>query len=359
MELSLLRSRGFGLILAALVVLLAFAFVVARSGPLAPTRVTVTKVGEGRIEPALFGIGTSEAQRAYLIGPTTAGRVLRVLVDVGDTVKSGQLLAEWIPSISTSASLHSKRRWPAPAVPSPPAKHKTRRPGPQPVGSDQCAPLQGSRRQEIRQQQRRRIQAAGRDFNAGRRPRSRCQPSCGKTGYSPPERRTRWPAPAARQSSPVSPRRWPRHGTRRGTRVHRRGGSGGAAGSIEPRSVLDQRAPGPGPFGWAAVGLTAEIALRSNPLATVPGKVARLEPVSDSVTEERIAQIAFDSLPEDISLGEMAEVTLRLPAKEARSWYPTPASNATASRRGVWLYRSGQSAIRGGHTWQDQPRRAG
>ena len=73
MKLSLLRSRGFGLILAAVVVLLAFAFVVARSGPLAPTRVTVTKVGEGQIAPALFGIGTVEAQRAYLIGPTAAG----------------------------------------------------------------------------------------------------------------------------------------------------------------------------------------------------------------------------------------------------------------------------------------------
>jgi len=60
MKLSLLRSRGFGLILAAVVVLLAFAFVVARSGPLAPTRVTVTKVGEGQIAPALFGIEPSK-----------------------------------------------------------------------------------------------------------------------------------------------------------------------------------------------------------------------------------------------------------------------------------------------------------
>ena len=39
-------------------------------------------------------IGTVEARRAYLIGPTAAGRVKRVLVDVGDRVKAGQLLAE-------------------------------------------------------------------------------------------------------------------------------------------------------------------------------------------------------------------------------------------------------------------------
>src|SRR5690606_31410625 len=33
----------------------------------------------------------------YLIGPTVAGRVSNVLVDVGDTVQAGQLLAEMDP----------------------------------------------------------------------------------------------------------------------------------------------------------------------------------------------------------------------------------------------------------------------
>ena len=97
MNLSILRTRGFGLVLLAIVLLLAFAFVIRRTGPLAPTQVTVSQVTEGKLAPALFGIGTIEARRAYLIGPTTAGRVLRVLVDVGDTVKAGQLLAEMDP----------------------------------------------------------------------------------------------------------------------------------------------------------------------------------------------------------------------------------------------------------------------
>ena len=51
----------------------------------------------GTVAPALFGIGTVEARRSYLIGPTTAGRVLRVAVDVGDRVQAGQLLAEMDP----------------------------------------------------------------------------------------------------------------------------------------------------------------------------------------------------------------------------------------------------------------------
>ena len=77
--------------------LAALFFAIARGGPLAPTRLTVAKVERGVVTPSLFGVGTVEARRAYLIGPTTAGRVLRVLVDVGDAVKAGQLLAEMDP----------------------------------------------------------------------------------------------------------------------------------------------------------------------------------------------------------------------------------------------------------------------
>ena len=40
------------------------------------------------------------------------------------------------------------------------------------------------------------------------------------------------------------------------------------------------------------------------PRPTSPGKVARIEPVSDSVTEERIAQIAFERIPGGLSVGE-------------------------------------------------------
>ncbi|TXT22444.1 MAG: secretion protein HlyD [Gallionellaceae bacterium] len=80
-----------------IVLLSALIWVALKSGPLAPIRVTVTQVSRGEVAPALFGIGTVEARRAYLIGPTTAGRVGRVLVDVGDKVQAGQLLAEMDP----------------------------------------------------------------------------------------------------------------------------------------------------------------------------------------------------------------------------------------------------------------------
>lgn len=76
----------------AIALLAGFAYVVARSGPLAPVRVTVATVTEGQVAPELFGIGTVDARRAYAVGPTAPGRLLQVDVDVGDTVRAGQVL---------------------------------------------------------------------------------------------------------------------------------------------------------------------------------------------------------------------------------------------------------------------------
>ncbi len=71
-----------------------FVWVALRSGPLAPVPVTVVKVGSQSIAPALFGIGTVEARYTHRIGPTVAGRVLRVDVQVGDRVDAGQSIGE-------------------------------------------------------------------------------------------------------------------------------------------------------------------------------------------------------------------------------------------------------------------------
>jgi len=92
---NLYRRLGLGAL--AVLLLGALVFVFLRAGPLAPTRVTVVTPGVGSFTPALFGIGTVEARRAYLIGPTVAGRVRAVAVDVGQAVQAGQLLAEMDP----------------------------------------------------------------------------------------------------------------------------------------------------------------------------------------------------------------------------------------------------------------------
>ncbi|MEN9862631.1 MAG: hypothetical protein RLZZ601_395 [Pseudomonadota bacterium] len=49
--------------------LVVFGFVVLNSGPLASTKVTIIKVSDQSLAPTLFGVGTVEARRAYLMGP--------------------------------------------------------------------------------------------------------------------------------------------------------------------------------------------------------------------------------------------------------------------------------------------------
>ena len=55
------RKAGLGLLAAVLIV--GFGWVVARSGPLSPIRVTSLRVEAGALSPAIFGIGTVEARR--------------------------------------------------------------------------------------------------------------------------------------------------------------------------------------------------------------------------------------------------------------------------------------------------------
>jgi multidrug efflux pump subunit AcrA (membrane-fusion protein) len=74
-----------------------FVYVGLRAGPLAPVPVTVATVESQSISPALFGIGTMEARYTYKIGPTVAGRIKSVTVQVGDRVKAGQVLGEMDP----------------------------------------------------------------------------------------------------------------------------------------------------------------------------------------------------------------------------------------------------------------------
>jgi len=110
----------------------------------------------------------------------------------------------------------------------------------------------------------------------------------------------------------------------------------------DPRSVwitvrLDQ-----GRSAGLRVGLPAGITLRSNPLAPCAGKVVRVEPTSDAVTEERIAKVAFDRAPDGVSTGEMAEVTLRLPAVPNAVIVSNASLRHRGAQPGVWLHANGQ-----------------
>ena len=85
---------------------------------------------------------------------------------------------------------------------------------------------------------------------------------------------------------------------------------------IDPKTVWVLAYIDESKAGQIKVGEPAEIVLRSLPDQRFGGHVARIEPESDRVNEERRIEITFDHLPDDFPLGEQAEVyvtTVRLP----------------------------------------------
>jgi len=76
-----------------LIVLLIVAGAVASFLLFRPVAVTVAQVTQRDIAPAIQGVGTVEAKVAVQVGSKITGRVVAVLVDQGDTVTVGQVLA--------------------------------------------------------------------------------------------------------------------------------------------------------------------------------------------------------------------------------------------------------------------------
>ncbi len=99
--------------------------------------------------------------------------------------------------------------------------------------------------------------------------------------------------------------------------------------------------------GEIRVGEPAEIVLRSRPNQRLKGTVARIEPESDRVNEERRVEVAFDAIPAEVNLGEQAEVyitTVRLP--KALLVPEAAISNLTRTQGAVWTVEDGRLAQR-------------
>jgi len=328
-KLHTLASRRFGLSLLGALLLGALAFVVMRSGPLAPIRVTVQQASQGRLTPALFGIGTVEARRGYLIGPITAGRVRRVLVDVGDNVKAGQWLAEMDPVDLDErlAALDASIDRAGSAMAGAQAQRQDA------VARKDLAVLNARRyadlgeknfisvgvvEAKLQEQVSADAALSGADANLGAARQDVKRLAAERAGLVQQSASLRLLAPSD------------------GVVISREAEAGSTvvAGQavlrlIEPLSLWVKVRFDQGRSTGLVAGLRAEIVLRSNPAQTLAGRVARVEAVSDSVTEERIAQVAFDPLPAGLSVGELAEVTLALATTEPALLLP----NASIKRR--------------------------
>ena len=325
----------------ALLLVGALAFVALRTGPLAATRVTVTRVQEGRLSPALFGIGTVEARRSWMVGPTVAGRVLSVKVDVGDAVKAGQLLAEMDP-VDLDQRLNALDASLARA------------------GSTQAAAQAQVRdataRRELAAMNARRNQdlAAQNFISAGALEARLQEKASADAGLQ-----------AAQANLAGAGQDVARQRAERAALAQQRGnvrllapadgvvtsrdaeaGSTVVAGQpvlrlMDPASLWVRLRVDQGRSAGLAPGLKASILLRSQPRTALTGQVARVELLADSVTEERIAQVAFDATA-GASVGELAEVTLQLPETPTSLLLPNASIQRQQGQTGVWQLDGGK-----------------
>ncbi len=85
-------------------------------------------------------------------------------------------------------------------------------------------------------------------------------------------------------------------------------------------------------------GLPATIVLRSRPTERFAGRVLRVEPRADAVTEEILAKVVIEAPLESLPpLGELAEVTASLPALPEAPVVPSASVQRRDGQTGVWV----------------------
>ncbi|MGV8892572.1 MAG: efflux RND transporter periplasmic adaptor subunit [Burkholderiaceae bacterium] len=318
-----LQGRTLALLAVIVPLLALFIYVGLRSGPLAPVAVTVVTVESRTVTPALFGIGTVEARYTYKIGPTFAGRVKRLDVHVGDQVRAGQVLGEMDPVDLDDRvrSLESAFKRAEAAMREAEARQAYAQT--QARRYEQLFAVR-STSEEIVTTKRQELQIADAALSAAREDIARTRSD--REGLLAQRRNLRLIAPvdgvvAVRDADP-------------GTTI--------VAGQavveiIDPKSLwINVRFDQISASGLAG-RLPALIVLRSRGGQTLKGRVLRVELKADAVTEEMLAKVMFDSPPVPLpAVGELAEVTVVLPALAAVPVIPNAAVQRVGGKLGVW-----------------------
>ncbi len=318
-----IQRRTLAVVAVLLPLLLAFAYVAMRSGPLAPVAVTVATVENRAITPALSGIGTVQARFTHKIGPTAAGRLQRLDVQVGDAVRAGQVLGEM-----DAVDLHDRIAGQQAAIQGALAAMKqaeAKRAFAQTQAQryEQLLPARAATEEYVATKQQDLVLAQA-ALAAAREDLRRLQAELQAMQAQRGNLRLISPAAgivAARQADP---------------------GSTVVAGQpvvevFDPASVwVDVRFDQISAQGLAP-DLPAQVMLRSRRGQPIAARVLRIEPRADAVTEETLAKVVFNTLPAPRPpLGELAEITVQLPALPANPVIANAAIRTVEGRRGVW-----------------------
>lgn len=329
MKFPRLQRRTLALIAVIALLAVLFVYVALNSGPLAPVRVTVVTVEARAIAPALSGIGTVQARYTYKIGPTFAGRVKRLDVHVGDSVMAGQTLGEMDP-----VDLGDRIRAQQAAIKSAEAALR------QSEARHAYAQTQSNRyerlfavrgtSEETFVTKRQELAVADAARRVAREDVHRLHADLEALRAQHSNLKLVSPVAGLVVTRDVDP----------GTTV--------VAGEvvvalIDPASLwIDTRFDQISAEGLAA-DLPAQVAMRSRRGRNLHGRVLRVEPLADAVTEEMLAKIVFDTPPSPLPpVGELAEVTVHLPALPVAPTIPNAALRTVDGQRGVWRIVDGR-----------------
>lgn len=315
------RALAIAAVIIPLAVLLVY--VALRSGPLAPVFITVASVESRPISPALFGIGAVEARYTYKIGPTFAGRVLRLDVDVGDQVSAGQVLGEMDPVDLDDRVRAQEAAFKRAEATMREAMARQTYAESQAKRYEQLFAVR-STSEEILTTKRQELKLANAALDVVREDLARARADLKALRAQRVNLRLTAPVDGivtAREADP-------------GTTI--------VAGQavvelIDPKSLwVNVRFDQVSASGLAAE-LPARIVLRSHHGRSLNGEVLRVEPKADAITEETLAKVIFDSLPSPLPpLGELAEVTVALQPLSALPVIPNAAVQRYRELVGAW-----------------------
>lgn len=337
MKLPSLQRRTLMLIGVGVVTAALFGYVVLRSGPLAPVAVTTAAVEARSISPVLFGVGTVEARFSYKIGPTNAGRLGKVFVDVGDQVRAGQVLAEMDP-VDLDARIAALDA----AIGRAEASVRV-------VDAqvdDALARKDYAHAQAVRYEELWKTRAVSEVAVETKRQEGRVSDAALLAAQSN--------LLAAQQD--LQRNRADRDGLIKqgenlvlsapvdGVIAARKAETGTTmiAGQAVIEMIDLKNLWINARFDQVAAaglrrGLPASIALRSRGGKDAPGRVARVEVLADAVTEENLAKVEFSALPAPPPpIGELAEVLVILPALAVSPTIPNAAIQTIDGKLGVW-----------------------
>lgn len=326
----------------AVLIVASFGWLVLQHGPMAPKRVTAATAEITDLQSSIFGIGTVEAQRSYAIGPTAASRVQRVLVDTGDTVQAGQLVAEMDPvdlderATAARSALQRARYAVEGAVAQlhdAEARQKLAASNAERYAALGVQAFLSMSAVEAKQQEATSAQAgvfaAHSALDAARQELGRLDAEQAAIGKQRSNLLLRAPVAGIVTARDAEP------------------GSTLVAGQsvlrmIDPASIWVKARIDQARSSGLKAGLLARVILRSRPYTVFSGKIARIELNGDSVTEERLVTVVFDRLPDTFTLGELAEITITLPVIASTLTIPNAALRKVGGQDGVWQLREGR-----------------